>query len=448
MKSKNIRIIVVLALATLVMLVLNQFYWVKKDFDFQENLIQIQKENKLRNTDLFDSKVTLAMVNVRDKLLSLNVETSGLYFEPVKKVTENYFVASFYDTINRDLLKNLLVEEFKSLSIQQVFEYGIYDCFSDSIIFDQYVDLSFGETELVKSEKPTLKWEHDGHYFGVYFPVEEIEISEVQPFPRTLFLSSFAILIIIMIIGYAIIVILKQKKLSEVKTDFINNMTHELKTPIATIKLSSDVLLRNQTLDDKERIKRYASIIKAENNRLECQVERVLQVAKLEQDNIEMNFTTVNIHDVIRHSVEVYKLTVDQREGYISCDLDAEDYSIEADKVHVTNIIHNIIDNGIKYSKENPLISIQTENRKKGIAISINDNGIGMTKEHLAHVFEKFYRVPKGSVHDVKGFGIGLFYVKFVVEAHGGRVTVESEFGKGSTFTIWLPLELKNALSN
>lgn len=439
MKSKNIRIIVVLALATLVMLVVNQYYWVKKDFDFQDNLIEIQKENNIRNAELFDSKVTLAMVNVRDKLLSLNAENSGLYLDPVKKVTENYFVASFYDTINRDLLKNLLVEEFKSYDIQQVFEYGIYDCFTDSIIFDQYVDISYGVKQFVESEVPIQKWEHDGHYFGVYFPVEEVVFSEVKPFPRTLFLSSFAILIVIVIVGYAIVVILKQKKLSEVKTDFINNMTHELKTPIATIKLSSDVLMRPQTIEDKDRVQRYASIIKSENNRLESQVERVLQVAKLEEGKIDMNFTEIDIHEIIKHSVDVYKLTVDQREGYISCDLDAEQYKIQGDKVHVTNIIHNIIDNGIKYSKENPLISIHTENTKKGISIAINDNGIGMTKEHLIHVFEKFYRVPKGSVHDVKGFGIGLFYVKFVVEAHGGKVTVESEYGKGSTFTIWLP---------
>ncbi|MCT4581419.1 MAG: HAMP domain-containing histidine kinase [Flavobacteriales bacterium] len=440
MKSKNIRIIVVLALATLVLLVVNQFYWVKKDFDFQENLIQIQKENKVRNDELFDSKVTLAMVNVRDKLLSLSVENSGLYLDPVKKVTDNYFVASFYDTINRDLLKNLLVEAFKSYHIEEVFEYGIYDCFTDSIIFDQYVDLSIGEKKLVRNEVPIQKWEHDGHYFGVYFPVEELTISEVKPFPRTLLLSSFAILVVIVIVGYAILVILKQKRLSEIKTDFINNMTHELKTPIATIKLSSDVLLKPHVLEDVDRVYRYANIIKAENNRLESQVERVLQVAKLEQDNIQLNFGEVDIHEVIRHSVEVYKLTVDQREGYISCDLDAEEFKVQADKVHITNIIHNVIDNGIKYSKENPLISIHTENKKKGIAISINDNGIGMTKEHTLHIFEKFYRVPKGSVHDVKGFGIGLFYVKFVVEEHGGKVTVESEVGKGSTFTIWLPL--------
>ena len=429
-----------MALATLVLLVVNQFYWVKKDFDFQENLIQIQKENKVRNDELFDSKVTLAMVNVRDKLLSLSVENSGLYLDPVKKVTDNYFVASFYDTINRDLLKNLLVEAFKSYHIEEVFEYGIYDCFTDSIIFDQYVDLSIGEKKLVRNEVPIQKWEHDGHYFGVYFPVEELTISEVKPFPRTLLLSSFAILVVIVIVGYAIVVILKQKRLSEIKTDFINNMTHELKTPIATIKLSSDVLLKPHVLEDVDRVYRYANIIKAENNRLESQVERVLQVAKLEQDNIQLNFGEVDIHEVIRHSVEVYKLTVDQREGYISCDLDAEEFKVQADKVHITNIIHNVIDNGIKYSKENPLISIHTENKKKGIAISINDNGIGMTKEHTLHIFEKFYRVPKGSVHDVKGFGIGLFYVKFVVEEHGGKVTVESEVGKGSTFTIWLPL--------
>ena len=440
MKSKNIRIIVVLTLLTLVLLVVNQLYWIQKDFVFQENLLEIQLENSKRNNELFDTQVTLAIVNVRDRLLSLNSENSGLYLEPVKQITDKYFVASFYDTINPELLKNLLVEEFKAYNIKEVFEYGIYDCFTDSIIFDQYVDLSIDKKSLEPSLIAIEKWEHDGHYFGVYFPSKPIELSKKETFPKTLFISSMAILFVVIIFGYAIIVILKQKKLSEVKTDFINNMTHELKTPIATIKLSSETLLSPNICSNPERIKRYAEIIKAENNRLESQVERVLQVARLEQNKIEMNVQPVDVHKVILNSIEVYQLTVDQREGYISCDLDAVNYIVNADEVHLTNIIHNIIDNGIKYAKENPMISIQTTNERKCIAIAISDSGIGMTKEQQAHVFEKFYRVPKGSVHDIKGFGIGLFYVKFVVEQHGGRVLVESQEGVGSTFTIWLPV--------
>lgn len=442
MKSKNIRIIVFLALATLVLLVLNQFYWIKKDFDFQDNIIKIQEENKIQDEALFNTRVTLAIVNVRDKLLSIRPENDKVYLEPVKKISERYFVASFYDTINKDLLKNLLVEEFKSYNIEEVFEYGVYDCFIDSIIFDKYVGLSVKKNNLIENDVVSKKWNHDGHYFGVYFPKHKVDTSIIKKsFPKTLLLSSLAILIAVVIIGYAILVILKQKRLSEVKTDFINNMTHELKTPIATIKLSSDVLLNPAMLNDKDRLKKYAKIIKSENNRLEGQVERVLQVAKLEQDSIELNFEKVNIHDVIKHSVDVYNITVSEREGYISCDLDAEEHIIMADKVHVTNVIHNIIDNGIKYSKEKPLISIHTETIRKGISISITDNGIGMTKEHKNNIFEKFYRIPKGSVHDVKGFGIGLFYVKFVIEEHGGKIIVDSELGIGSTFTIWLPIE-------
>lgn len=440
MKSKNIRIIVSLAIVMLILLVVNQFYWIQKDAVFQENLLEIQEENSKRNDELFETQVTLAIVNVRDRLLSLNAENSGLYLEPVKQITDKYFVASFYDTLNPDLLKNLLVEEFKAYGIKEVFEYGIYDCFTDSIIFDQYVDLSLDKKSIFPSYTLVEKWDHDGHYFGVYFPQEEEVFSEKAKFPKTLFLSTFAILIVMIIMGYAIIVILKQKKLSEVKTDFINNMTHELKTPIATIKLSSDVLLNPKILDNPERISRYASIIKAENNRLESQVERVLQIAKLEENKIELRISSVDIHQIIRNSVEVYQLTVSQREGYISCDLDANKFILNADQVHITNIIHNIIDNGIKYSKENPLISITTENVRNGISISIEDTGIGMTREQTSHIFEKFYRVPKGSVHDVKGFGIGLFYVKFVVEQHGGKVSVESQVGRGSTFTIWLPI--------
>ncbi len=439
MKSRNIRLVVILATVTLILLVINQFYWIQKDSVFQENLIEIQEKNQKQSKELFDTKVTLALVNVRDRLLSLSNESPELYLDPVKQITDEYFVASFYDTLNPDLLRNLLVEEFKAYNIKKVFEYGIYDCFTDSIIFDQYVDLSQDKNSSFEHSSIIEKWDHDGHYFGVYFPKEKTYLSEKAAFPRSLFLSTFAILLTMIIMGYAIIVILRQKKLSEVKTDFINNMTHELKTPIATIKLSSDVLLNSSSNNNSERIKQFASIIKTENNRLESQVEKVLQVAKLEENKIELSLKKLDLHKIITSAAKVHQVVVQQLEGYVSCDLEAENFMIYADEVHITNIIHNIIDNGIKYSKEQPLISIFTENDKNGISISISDDGIGMTNEQMSHVFEKFYRVPKGSVHDVKGFGIGLFYVKYVIEQHKGKVSVESKKNEGSTFTIWLP---------
>ncbi len=440
MKSKNIRIIVFLALLTLVLLVVNQYYWVRRGEKLQENLLKIQIDNQKQRDELFETEVMLSIVNVRDQLLLLNKESSGLYLEPVKQITENYFVASFYDTLNLDLLKNLLVEEFKTYNINEVFEYGVYDCFSDSIIFDKYVGLSLeSNITSIPVQPPSEKWKHDGHYFGVYFPNKNKHVIKGKSISKALYWSSIVVLFIILIVGYAILVILKQKKLSEVKTDFFNNMTHELKTPIATIKLSAEVLSNPNVICDSTRINRYVSIIKTESQRLEKQVNKVLQVAKLGEDKIKLEIEEVDLHQLIRNAVEVFKVTIESNNGYVYCDLDAKSHFVNVDKVHITNIIYNLVDNAIKYSEKAPFISISTYNVKKGIEIEIKDSGIGINKEHLPHVFERFFRVPKGSVHNVKGFGIGLFYVKYVVEKHGGSIVVKSKVNKGTTFTIYLP---------
>ncbi len=315
MKSRNIRIIVFLALLTLVLLVVNQYYWVRRGEQLEGSLIAIQNDNQRQRDELFDTRVTLSLINVRDKLLSLNKEASGGYLEPVKKITANYFVASFYDTLNPDLLKNLLVEQFKAYSIQEVFEYGIYDCFTDSIIFDKYVGLSLENNLNFTVSAPSQKWNHDGHYFGIYFPSKNTESIKGKGISKALYWSSIIVLFIMLIVGYAILVILKQKKLSEVKTDFFNNMTHELKTPIATIKLSTEVLSNPKVICDSMRIKRYVSIIKTENNRLEKQVNKVLQVAKLGEGKIELELQEVDLHKLIRDAVEVFKVNLEANHG-------------------------------------------------------------------------------------------------------------------------------------
>ncbi len=444
MKVRNIKIIVLLASIMMVLVVINQYFWVKKDIDFQDNLIEIQKKNNSQSEKLFDTQVTLAIINVRDRLLSLNKELSGLELEPIKKITENYYVASFYDTINPDLLKNLLVEQFKNYKINEVFEYGIYDCFADSIIFDQYVGLSIEQHKNETAPPHLTKWNHDGHYFGVYFPFKKKkELFKGEVFPRSLVFSSLIIFFAILIFSYAIMTIIKQDKLSQLKTDFVNNMTHELKTPIATIKLSSDVLLKKNITCDAERINRYAGIIKSENSRLESQVERVLQMAKLEQDNIPLNKEPIYLHEIIRRASEVYRHDVLEKDGLISLDLEAENDLIIGDKVHITNIIYNLIDNAIKYTLGSPFITISTLSNAGKIFISIEDNGIGIERKEIQYIFDRFYRVKSGDKHETKGFGIGLYYVKSVVNQHGGDIKVTSKKGNGSNFIIILPLSNK-----
>jgi two-component system, OmpR family, phosphate regulon sensor histidine kinase PhoR len=230
-----------------------------------------------------------------------------------------------------------------------------------------------------------------------------------------------------------------QKKLSEIKSDFINNMTHELKTPLATISLAIDALTNEKVIHDTDKIKYYSSMIKDENRRMNKQVEKILQAARIEKQDIKLNLQKLYAHDIIYKVADNLALQIQERSGTLTLKLDAPNQVIEADEVHFSNIIFNLLDNAIKYSKDQPVIEVETQKAGDMLAIKVRDNGIGMNKETQARVFEKFYRAHTGNLHNVKGFGLGLSYVKAMVEAHGGRARVESTLGKGSTFTVFFP---------
>ena len=216
-------------------------------------------------------------------------------------------------------------------------------------------------------------------------------------------------------------------------------MTHELKTPISTIALSSDFLSRTNANSDFEKTRHYAQIIKTENKRLENQVERVLQLAKLDKDQLELKRSEVDLKNIIQDVVESFKLSVEQREGVVNILFEEEKVIVYVDRVHITNVIYNLLDNANKYSPEKPEIEISLRS-KKHIEIEIKDKGKGISSMELKQIFDKFYRADISDVHDVKGFGLGLYYVKTIIEAHGGSVSVNSKLNEGSTFTITLPL--------
>jgi two-component system phosphate regulon sensor histidine kinase PhoR len=230
---------------------------------------------------------------------------------------------------------------------------------------------------------------------------------------------------------------LSQKKLSEIKSDFINNMTHEFKTPIATIQLASDALNNEKVISNEEQIRYYSGIIKEENRRMNKQVEKILQAAQLERDEIKLQLKKIDVHQIIAKVAEHTKLQMEEIGAAFETQLQAQSTTILADEVHFTNIMYNLVDNAIKYSKENPRIRIATKNVGNQIEIKVADNGIGMDKETVGHIFEKFFRAHTGNIHNVKGFGLGLTYVKNIVQAHRGKVEVSSEPGIGSTFTLY-----------
>jgi two-component system, OmpR family, phosphate regulon sensor histidine kinase PhoR len=238
--------------------------------------------------------------------------------------------------------------------------------------------------------------------------------------------------------------IIRQKKISEMKSDFINNMTHEFKTPIATISLAADTITNSKVIKDENSIRHFIGMIKKENSRMNKKVETILQIASLDKKEIEFRFENVSVHTIIEHAIETIEIQVHQRSGRISLNLCAEEPFIYGDSEHLTNLVNNLLDNAIKYSPEKPEIKISTRNYEKGLILCVEDKGIGMTKAVQSKIFERFYRQSSGNVHDVKGFGLGLNYARSIIEAHKGNINVYSEPGKGSRFEIFLPFNWDN----
>jgi len=423
MKRRIFRNIVILAALSLIGIISIQIYWVGKAFNQQEKL--------------FNQRVHVALTNVTSQILKLNNDSSELY-EPIKQIGSNYFIASINDTLHPYLLESLLKNEFLKRNIKLDFEYVIYDCFTDSIVYGRYI--TFNEKDIEENEDQATtknrKWEKDGHYYGVYFPNKATYL--VNQMGIWIF-SSVILLIVMIYFSYTTYIILKQKRLSEIKTDFINNITHELKTPISTIGLSVDVLLSGKAKEDEEKLNNYARIIKDENKRLKTQVNKVLQIATLDKGEIELEIETISIHKLLEKSASSFELIIKNREGQLEMDLKAVNDKIEGDAYHLSNIFFNLFDNAIKYSPEDVYLHVSTSNVKKGIEIQIEDHGMGIEKKDFRYVFEKFYRVPTGNKHDVKGFGLGLYYVKTIIDELHGTVRIESEKEKGSKFILYIP---------
>jgi signal transduction histidine kinase len=242
----------------------------------------------------------------------------------------------------------------------------------------------------------------------------------------------------------------KQKRLSKVKNDFVNNMTHELKTPISTISLASQMLKDNSIPVESKNMGHISNIIDDETKRLSCQVEKVLKTALFNKGKIKIKPKELDVHSIIENVVKSFYIQVEQKDGNIQKSLNADNHVAKVDEVHFTNIIFNLLDNAVKYSNEAPEINIETKNSSGNLVIGIQDNGVGIRKKDQNKIFDQFYRVPTGNRHDVKGFGLGLNYVKRMVEQHGGNISLESEYKKGTRFEIIIPLnnQQKNGKRN
>ncbi len=469
MSKRAIWSIIIIMTLSLIGVGVIQYFWIDRAVDLDE-----------KN---FNDKVTIALNNVKKRLINdaealaeqeyyegskLNESKSIIEkimrddlkneqssFDQIIKDLE--YRSSFMnpsdllENINKDQLDKYLKSELESKNIDLHYEYGVYSNEYKSYFIENgsYI-ATIGDTTKssnVAAMNPLYKAEYKislfdnevinpGH-LNIYFPGKK----------RFLWSNVIGILIssilftglILFCFSYTIYVIFHQKKVSEMKTDFINNMTHEFKTPIATISLASDSILSPAILENKDKVTRFINIIKQENKRMLSQVEKVLQMAQIEKENVELKFNAVNLHETIEDAVINAELKIQAKGGTIQTSLLSQNPIIEADQIHISSIINNLLDNAEKYTPEHPEIIISTRDVKGGIEFDVSDNGIGMTKDALKLIFEKFYRVHTGNVHDVKGFGLGLSYVKAMVDAHHGKIYVKSELGKGSIFTIYLP---------
>ncbi|MCB9354325.1 MAG: HAMP domain-containing sensor histidine kinase [Saprospiraceae bacterium] len=365
------------------------------------------------------------------------------------KVLQLFDSTPLAERINLDLLAKSVQEEISSRGIDATYQYGVYSKARNSyvIVNDHYVVEDSGP-QITQGGAPTLynspykvalftqDMESPG-YLSLYFPNRtSLVLGSVL---KALVMSVIFTGIILFCFWYTIQVIYRQKQLSEMKNDFINNMTHEFKTPIATISLAADSIGSPMIMSHPDKIKRFVDIIRQENRRMNSQVERVLQMALIDKKDFQLSVDDLNLHEVIQQAVDNFSLQVEKREGSLLTDLQAQSPVIEGDATHIASIIHNLLDNANKYSPEKPEITISTRDVPMGIEIAITDKGVGISKEARKHIFDKFYRVHTGNIHDVKGFGLGLSYVKAIMTAHKGLVDVKSEPGRGSTFVLTFP---------
>ncbi|MEA3451187.1 MAG: HAMP domain-containing sensor histidine kinase, partial [Bacteroidota bacterium] len=274
-------------------------------------------------------------------------------------------------------------------------------------------------------------------FIEIYFTNEENAL--LSRLPKIAITSLLLTLIIISIFVSTLYIIFRQKKLSEMKNDFVNNMTHELKTPISTISLASQLLRDNSIPDEAKDFNSISNMISQETERLRFQVEKILQIAIIEKGRIKFKLDSIPAHNILETIIKSFDLKIQARQGKIDKHLIAKNNIVYVDKLHFSNVIYNLIDNALKYSDDEPKIKISTKNEKKFLRIDVEDNGIGISKEHLKNIFDQFYRVPTGDVHNVKGFGLGLSYVKRIVEEFKGEISIVSELKKGTTFSVFFP---------
>lgn len=445
--KKVFPIIVVLITLSLLGLIYIQFSWIHNASIVRREQIEERAINVLDRVREEMLARTGPAIRLKMNNTVVRPTERGLTIDKFNSLDLNIGVSDRFTTAE---VKNLLISGLRREGLDTTFEFAIVGKgnFGESSIKMQSAGFPNMATAVARDSV---------NYLVKYMPLlgsyeymtDNTETMVVlQPRNNMSFLLSLGKMVAGGILFTAVIItafaltirtMLNQKKISEIKSDFINNMTHELKTPLATISLAIDAIGNEKVMDNKEKIRYFSGIIKEENKRMNKQVESILQSALLEKNEIGLKLQPTDVHEVITHTVENIQLQLASKNGHVELRLDAINPIIQADDVHFSNVIFNLLDNAIKYSKENLEVIISTYSTRKSLVITVSDNGIGMSRDTISRIFEKFYRAHTGNVHNVKGFGLGLSYVKAIIDAHKGKIKVESAVGKGSKFTLEFP---------
>ena len=417
-------LIVVLITLSVVGILFIQISWIN-------NALKLKNEEFLRGVDN-------AMIETKKALQDKFVSKNGADF--FNEESRQFFLQNNFridGVLTRDEVQQVIEQQLRQNNIKEPFEFCITNIFKLAILqSDGFQMSSLNMAKSIEVAPDNAVRSHETLYLSIF----EDKNAIIREMLWMIIASIVFTTIIILAFFVTVRTLFNQKKLSEIKSDFINNMTHELKTPLATISLAIDALTNEKVIHDTDKIKIYSSMIKEENKRMNKQVEKILQAARLEKEELKLNLQPLDAHQVIHKVADNFALQVQEKNGILELKLNATNPNIKADEVHFSNIIFNLLDNALKYSEGSPHITVETFKHGNGLlSISIKDNGIGMDKETQSRIFEKFYRAHTGNLHNVKGFGLGLSYVKAIVDAHEGKIKVESTPGKGSTFTITLP---------
>ncbi|MBK8701917.1 MAG: HAMP domain-containing histidine kinase [Saprospiraceae bacterium] len=419
MKNKHIIFLASFGGVVILAIFIVQLFWVKE-------ALHISQQQ-------FDQTVQIALREVAEKI-ALKNNTTYEYTNPVKKINPTHYIVQVNSDIDAELLDYYLASSLEYYNINQDVEYGIYSCFSKELVYCNYIQKNKPQKPVSSIQLP--KFEGLDYYFSVSFP--HYSIVSMHNVPMWM-VTSIILFLAILFFLYALFIVFRQKSITQVQKDFINNMTHEFKTPISTISIIQQVISDPEITKNPQRLATYSEIIGAETKRLNEQVEKVLNIARIEKGQFSLHRESVSVHEIIQQIVLNVKNTEPGYNVQISAETEANSDAVLADRVHFTNILFNLVDNAIKYGGNPPVIKLSTHTEGHKIFIRITDNGYGMEKKELKKIFDKFYRISTGNVHNVKGFGLGLYYVKKIVDAHKWKITVTSTPGLGTVFTLEIP---------